>query len=197
MDKLHLADVQPAEQYEQHRAAFLRRIIQVKQARRVLLGAQVTLLFENRETAWFQVQEVLRGEFTAPERIQEELDIYNELIPEANELRATLFIELPELLSVDDDVRAFAGVEQGVRLRFADCLVYATTDSAWRPDPAGRVATVHYLRFSLTPEQSLAFAQGPIYLEADFGRYCASTKLNEMTAAVLGEELLAASAPAR
>jgi len=106
--KLTVADIADVRAYERERAEFRARIIELKRRRRVHIGPIVTLLFENRDTIQFQVQEMARAErLHSDEQIQTELDIYNPLIPSPGELSATLFIELT-------DVKKSENIETGL-----------------------------------------------------------------------------------
>src|SRR3954453_12803271 len=93
--KLTLDDITDLRAYERERAEFRADIIELKKRRRVGVGPFVTLVFENRDTVRFQVQEMARAERIADDdAIQAELDVYNPLIPQPGELVATMFIEL-------------------------------------------------------------------------------------------------------
>lgn len=82
--------------YEKLREVFLARTIALKRPRRISVGDRLTFVFENRDTVLFQIQEMLRVERTVKEeKIEEEIAVYNELVPGANELSATLMIEIP------------------------------------------------------------------------------------------------------
>src|SRR6185437_2155142 len=95
MDKLTLTDIRKPVEYAGLRDALRRRVIELKRPRRISVGPQVTLLFENRDTMLFQVEEMCRAEgLSADEQIQQELDIYNAILPDAGQLAATLFIEM-------------------------------------------------------------------------------------------------------
>src|SRR3954470_288436 len=95
MTKLAIDDIADLRAYERERADFRREVIVLKKRRRVGVGPVVTLLFENRDTIRFQIQEMARAEKIATdEGIQVELDVYNPLIPEPGTLAATMFIEL-------------------------------------------------------------------------------------------------------
>src|SRR3712207_4698094 len=93
--KLTLDDIADLRAYERERDDFRKHIIELKRHRRIPVGPIVTLVFENRDTIRFQIQEMARAEkMLSDEAIETELDIYNPLIPSAGELSATLFIEL-------------------------------------------------------------------------------------------------------
>ena len=94
---LVLEDIEDLRAYERGRDAFRRSIIELKKRRRVAVGPFMTVLFENRETVRFQIQEMARVERMATDdQIQGELDVYNALLPSAGELSATMFIELTD-----------------------------------------------------------------------------------------------------
>jgi len=142
--------------YAALRDAYRRRVIEYKRARRLAIGPSVTLVFEDRETLRFQVQEMLFVErLERPEQVQHELDVYNELMPGPRELSATLLIEITEagrirseldrLLGLDAHVELVLGEgadERGVRARF---------DA--RQFDAERISAVHYLRFPLAESE--------------------------------------------
>ena len=93
--KLTLDDIADLRAYEREREDFRAHIIDLKKRRRVSVGPYITLVFENRDTMRFQIQEMARAErILTDEGIQTELDIYNPVIPEPGQLSATLFIEL-------------------------------------------------------------------------------------------------------
>jgi hypothetical protein len=172
--KLTLADISDLRAYEREREEFRARIIELKKKRRVGLGPHVTLLFENRDTIRFQIQEMARVEkiFT-DEGIEGELRVYNPLIPEPGSLSATLFVELTS----DEDLREWlprlVGIERAVVLRFGGhevrCTPEAEHESQLTRDEI--TASVHYVQFHLTPEQVAAFGDGPEELVLDHPAY--------------------------
>jgi hypothetical protein len=95
---LTVEDLQPLEEYASRRREFFeshRRY--VDRYRRARIGPHATLVFENRQTLWFRVQETLRiARLTDPVRVQEELDLYNALLPRRNQLQAALLIDIPD-----------------------------------------------------------------------------------------------------
>jgi len=93
--ELTLDDIADLRAYEREREEFRVRVKELKRRRRVSVGPIVTLVFENRDTVRFQVQEMARAErIHTDEGIQTELDMYNPLIPGRGRLSATLFVEL-------------------------------------------------------------------------------------------------------
>ncbi len=219
MAKLTLDDIADLRAYERQREAFRDRVIALKQRRRVHVGPVVTLLFENRETMRFQIQEMARAErMLSDEAIQGELDAYNPLIPEAGELSATLFIELttaeelrewlPKLVGIERSVELVVGVGAG------DPAADASASSTWaasgglvvRAEPerghAAQLtreeitASVHYVRWSLTPDQVGRFAAEPVVLAVNHPQYRHGTPLSAPTRAELVADLRGERSPA-
>src|SRR5215470_102520 len=95
MNKVSLDDIMGISAYEKIRENFRRGIIDLKQKRRVSVGDRVSLVFENRDTVIFQIQEMVRAERIVDlDKIREEIEVYNGLIPDPGELSATLFLEI-------------------------------------------------------------------------------------------------------
>src|SRR3954470_21761191 len=118
MTKLAIDDIADLRAYERERADFRREVIVLKQRRRVPVGPHVTLLFENRDTIRFQIQEMARAEkILSDEGIQNELDVYNPLIPEPGHLAATLFVELTSEAELREWLPKLVGIEGAVELR--------------------------------------------------------------------------------
>lgn len=190
--KLTLADIADARAYERERDEFRTRVIELKRRRRVHLGTVVTMVFENRETIRFQIQEMARVEriFT-DEGIQEELDVYNPLVPEPGQLRATLFIELTSEEQMRVWLPKLVGIETSLFFRLPDgSEVRCTVD----PQHASQLtrehvtAAVHYVNFDFTPEQVAAFADG-VQLVCDHPDYLEVAELGTSTVAELRADL--------
>lgn len=189
--KLALDDIADLRAYERERDAFREHIKQLKSRRRIGVGPIVTLVFENRDTVRFQIQEMARIEkIISDEGIQAELDAYNPLIPEVGELSATLFVEL----TTDDLLRAWlpklVGIERAAVLRFGGTEVRSIPEEAHdqhltRDDVT---STVHYVRWELTPAQVDGFAAGPVELAIDHPDYREAVVLPpDVVAELLGD----------
>ncbi|WP_447979119.1 DUF3501 family protein [Candidatus Nitrospira bockiana] len=152
MTPLRLTDVIPYAEYERQRDAFRREIIALKGRRRISIGEKVTLLFENRDTIRFQVQEMIRAErIFDPAKVQAELDVYNKLIPAEGELSATLFIEITDSADLQRDLDAFQGIDGPKTLSLV-----AGTDVVYGEFEAGRskedkISAVHFVTFRPSP----------------------------------------------
>ena len=118
MKKVGLDDILGFSGYEKVREDFLRRIIELKRNRRISIGDRVSLVFENRDTVIFQIQEMLRAErITDLDKIREEIAVYNELIPNANELSAMMFLEIEDQTHLRDELLKFLGIDEAVSLK--------------------------------------------------------------------------------
>ena len=194
-DRLTLHDIVDQRAYERERAEFRRHVIDLKRKRRVGVGPFVTLVFENRDTIRFQIQEMARVEkIITDEGIQTELDVYNPLIPEPGQVSATLFIELvdkdqlmewlPKLVGIETEIELRLGSSGGHRVR---CKVdEAHLRQLTREETT---ASVHYVHFELEPDEVAAFAEGPVTLAVTHPAYPHEVELAEDTRAELLADL--------
>ena len=135
--------------YETIRERFRSRVVAEKKRRRVQLGPNVSVLFENRDTVLLQIQEMLRAErITRPGAIQHEIDTYNENLPGDDELSCTLMIEIAETAERDAFLRGALGFEKTVSLvvRGGRLPAHEVARDAGVVD---RTTAVHYLKFKL------------------------------------------------
>jgi hypothetical protein len=154
MKKVEFAEILDILEYEKVRDAARARNIEVTRYRRLSVGDRLTFLFENHDTVWFQVQEMIRTERIVDEaRIREEIDVYDGLIPGPGELSATLFIEIPEIVGMDRaEVRRlvdrFLGLERdAVHMELGGRRVPARFEEGRSEEE--RMSAVHFLRFAL------------------------------------------------
>jgi hypothetical protein len=162
MDKLIRSDLWPLERYAVERAEFRRRVIAHKRARKVPLGEHVTLLFEDRLTVQYQVQEMLRVErIFEPEAIQEELDAYNPLVPDGGNLKATMLIEFPDPQVRAERLAQLGGIEHRI---FAgvegEPKVFAHADEDLERSAGDKTSAVHFLRFEFPASAIAALRAG-------------------------------------
>jgi len=180
MRPLTVQDLVPADEYERIRQDFRRRIIALKERRRISVGDLVTLVFENRDTILFQIQEMLRAErIVAAERVREEVNTYNEQIPDAGELSATLLIEVTDWARVKPVLDLFQGIDRGqtVAIRVGAHLLYGVFEQGRSKDD--KISAVHYVRFAV-PEPVKAEMQDdrtPMEILIDHPGYQARAKV--------------------
>ena len=159
MNPLTSQDLLPAAEYERQREQCRSKIIALKQRRRISIGPLITLVFENRDTLWFQTQEMIRVEHILdPHKVQDELDVYNALLPEPGELSATLLIELTEQDRMKEWLDLFMGLDHGETL-----AIRAGSEQAFGQFEGGhshetKISAVHFVRFRPTASMTAAFA---------------------------------------
>jgi Protein of unknown function (DUF3501) len=181
MRKLTLDDIKDLREYERERDEFRRHIVEMKKSRRVQLGDLLTITFENTDTMRFQIQEMARVErMLTDEQIRNEVDTYNQLIPKANELSGTLFIEIDDKERLCEWLPKLVAVQWAVSIWLHDgSSVPSTPEDEERLTREETTTTVHYLKFRFTPEQVDAFAAGPVRIVVDHPNYNAVVELTE------------------
>jgi hypothetical protein len=188
MTKLRLDDISDLRAYERERAEFRTRVIALKKRRRVHVGPVVTLVFENRDTIRFQIQEMARVEkLISDEAIESELAIYNPLIPDPGSLSATLFVELTSEDELREWLPKLVGIETQVELRLGSGADADVVRCVVDPDHARQLtrdeitASVHYVHWQLTGAEIDAFARGPVQLAVTHPNYQHVTELADPT----------------
>jgi hypothetical protein len=162
MPKLTRADLYSLEKYAEVRPAFRARIIEHKKNRRVPLGAHAALYFEDALTMQYQVQEMLRIEriFEA-KGIEEELEVYNALVPDGSNWKATFMVEYPDEAERREALARLIGVENAVWMQVAGFdRVRAIANEDLDRSTDDKTASVHFMRFELTPAMVAAVKSG-------------------------------------
>jgi hypothetical protein len=189
--KLTIDDIADLREYEREREAFRDHVIALKKKRRISLGPIITLVFENRDTIRFQIQEMARAErMLTDEAIQTELDIYNPLVPETGRLAATLFIELTSDEQLREWLPKLVGIERSIRLRIGDDVVAARPEDAHDAQLTREeiTAAVHYVWFDLTPDQVARLTTEPVVLAVEHPAYAHEVPLGPDTAQELSSD---------
>jgi hypothetical protein len=133
----------------------------MKKLRRIEVGPFATFYFENYATMWLQVQEMLRIEKGGEEQIAGELAAYNPLIPQGDELIATMMLEIEDGNRRNATLLTLGGIEESVFLQIGNDLIAATpTEYDDRTTADGKTSSVHWLRFKLTADQIARFRSG-------------------------------------
>ncbi len=162
MQKLTRDDLMSLEQYSEERDAFRDQVMAHKKNRRLDLGTNAALYFEDRLTMQYQVQEMLRIEkiFEA-DGINEELEAYNPLIPDGSNWKATFMIEFPEAEERQEMLEQLVGIENRVYVQVADFdRVFAVADEDLDRADENKTSAVHFMRFEFPPEQATALREG-------------------------------------
>jgi hypothetical protein len=152
------ADIVPLEKYAAERRSLRQNVIAVKQRRRLEVGPFATFSFENYQTMWHQVHEMLYIEKGGEEQIQGELEAYNPLIPKGRELIATVMFEIDEPVRRDATLRKLGGIEANIFLSVGGETVRAVAETdVERTKADGKTSSVHFVRFPFTDVQVAAF----------------------------------------
>ena len=156
------SDLMGLERYAEQRDAFRARVLEHKKNRRVAVGRHVTLLFEDRLTIQYQLQEMLRVErIFEPAAIEEELQAYNPLIPDGGNLKATMLIEYEDADLRRAELAKLVGIEDAVWMQAAGherCV--AVADEDLERSEADKTSAVHFLRFEFSQPAVAALEAG-------------------------------------
>jgi hypothetical protein len=190
MNKVSMEDITGLASYEKVREGVRQRIIDLKKSRRVAIGDKVSLVFENRDTVIFQIQEMLRAErITDLDKIREEIDVYNGLLPDSGELSATLFLEIAEQSRVREELLKFLGIDEALYLKIGDRSIHARFEPGHSKED--KISAVQYVRIPLSAEERRAFVEGkePVALVIDHPNYGASAAIDADTRKSLSLDL--------
>ncbi len=158
--RLTKADLLSLEKFTRIRAQKRQEIIGIKKNRRVPLGAEATLFFENFDTLWWQIQEMLYIEKGGDAQIEDELLAYNPLLPQGQGLVATFMIEIDDPVRRGQVLGKLAGIEHHLSLRFAGHTVMATPeDDPNRTTESGKTSAIHFVRWAFTKDQVIDFSK--------------------------------------
>ena len=162
MQKLTRDNLISLEEYAERRPAFRQKVIEHKRNRRLDLGTNAALYFEDFLTMQYQVQEMLRIErIFESDGINEELNAYNPLIPDGSNWKATFMIEFPEVEERRAMLSQLRGIENRVYVQVADFdRVLAVADEDLERSDDEKTSAVHFLRFELPAEQVAALKGG-------------------------------------
>ncbi|QKE41065.1 MAG: DUF3501 family protein [Ferrovum myxofaciens] len=159
---LTLDDLWSLESYARQRLEFRARVMAHKKQRTVHVGKHLTLLFEDRLTIQYQIQEMLRIEkIFEPESIREELASYVSLIPDGDNWKATLLIEYSEVTERKRMLTRLKGIERALWLQVEGFEpVFPVADEDMERETAEKTSAVHFLRYTLSPSQREAVRSG-------------------------------------
>ncbi len=192
MEKIAPDEILALTDYERVRNRLRPLFIHEKERRRLHVGSHLTFIFENVQTAWYQIEEMIRSEkMTDREAIQHEIDTYNELIPAPGELVATLLIEYAESKERDAALARLVGLERHLWLNVGEKKIAARFDD--RQMSEERISAVQFVRFSLDGIDATLLLElagkGEVAAEADHPNLAARGEIAGLLAASLAEDL--------
>ena len=185
------ADIVPLEKYAAERRSLRQNVIAVKQRRRLEVGPFATFSFENYQTMWHQVHEMLYIEKGGEEQIAGELQACNPLIPKGRELIATVMFEIDEPVRRDATLRKLGGIEANIFLSVGGETVRAVAETdVERTKADGKTSSVHFVRFPFTDAQVAAFRKpgGQVIVGFDHPEYSHMAVMPEAVRQALAED---------
>jgi len=187
--KITPADILPLPEYDSRRATLKQNLLPVKKSRRVEVGPFATFYFENYATMWLQVQEMLRIEKGGDEQLKGELEAYNPLIPQGEELIATMMLEIEDAGRRNAALLTLGGIEETVFMEIGgDKILAAPTEYDDRTTPDGKTSSVHWLRFKLTQAQIARFKNERVVIGVAHRNYGHMAVLTDETKAALAKD---------
>ncbi len=158
---LTATDILPLDAWDEVRLQHRKALSIRKRHRRVGIGPHATLYFENWDTMWYQVQEMLRIEKGGEAQLVDELAAYNPLIPQGAELVATFMIEIPDEFKRRHILGQLGGIEDTISVAIGAERIKAVSETeVERTTAAGKTSSIHFLHFPFTPAQIAAFKGG-------------------------------------
>jgi hypothetical protein len=192
-DKIELKDILNFFEYEKVRDRMRERVIDLKRVRRVPVGRHLSFVFENRDTVLFQIQEMCRVErITDDARVQDEIDVYNALLPGPGELSATLYIEITDKEQIQAVLDRFMGIDVGPTVWIQvgkDFAVPGEFEAGHSDEEKGKLSAVHFVRFAFPTAAVSAFMDSPVHLVVDHPAERARVELAAETKAQLLHDL--------
>lgn len=192
MSPLTRADLLSLESYSGQREAFRQKVIAHKKSRRVALGDNAALYFEDALTVQYQIQEMLRIEkiFEAA-GIEDELAVYNPMIPDGHNWKATFMLEYGDVTERRAALEQLVGIEHQVWMQIEGCeRVMAIANEDLERSTADKTAAVHFMRFELTAGMIAAARSGAALLSGiDHANYTVNAVLPAATRAALVADL--------
>ena len=192
MKKLELESLLNIIEYEKVRDDYRKDVIQYKKNRRIALGPNVTMVFENEKTLGFQIQEIMRAErLVHDEQILEEIEVYNSIMPPKNGLSATLFIEITDEKRIKSILNDFIGLTDGENLYFelGDDNIFATFEQGREEED--KISSVHYIQFHFDEDQKNKLADLSINLNIgiNYNNYMYSVSVHDQMRSSLHKDL--------
>lgn len=186
------ADIMPLDQYELIRADKKQEAIERKKLTRLAVGPYATVLFENWDSMWLQIQEMLRIEKGGDEQLVDELAAYDPMVPKGNELTATIFFEIADAARRDAFLRTIGGIEDHISIQVGGHLIPARAEGDTERTRASdnKASAVHFFHFDFTPDAIAAWksGEGSALLVIDHPNYGHAALISPDSRAFLGRE---------
>ena len=188
---LERQDLLTLEEYAEKRSSIRQETIQVKKLREVHLGSHIRMIFENKQTVQYQIQEMLRIEkiFESSE-IQDELDVYNALVPNGSNLKATMMIEYPDVAERVEALSRLIGVEKSIYFQVnGHDKVFPICNEDLERETDVKTSAVHFMRFEFDQNMIADFVSGSdVKVGSTHPNYDYETSLDSQSQEALSED---------
>ena len=188
---LERQDLLTLEEYAEKRSSIRQETIQVKKLREVHLGSHIRMIFENKQTVQYQIQEMLRIEkiFESSE-IQDELDVYNALVPDGSNLKATMMIEYPDVAERVEALSRLIGVEKSIYFQVnGHDKVFPICNEDLERETDVKTSAVHFMRFEFDQNMIADFVSGSdVKVGSTHPNYDYETSLDSQSQEALSED---------
>ena len=188
---LERQDLLTLEEYAEKRSSIRQETIQVKKLREVHLGSHIRMIFENKQTNQYQIQEMLRNEkiFESSE-IQDELDVYNALVPNDSNLKATMMIEYPDVAERVEALSRLIGVEKSIYFQVdGHDKVFPICNEDLERETDVKTSAVHFMRFEFDQNMIADFVSGSdVKVGSAHPNYDYETSLDSQSQEALSED---------
>ena len=188
---LERQDLLTLEEYAEKRSSIRQETIQVKKLREVHLGSHIRMIFENKQTVQYQIQEMLRIEkiFESSE-IQDELDVYNALVPNGSNLKATMMIEYPDVAERVEALSRLIGVEKSIYFQVdGHDKVFPICNEDLERETDVKTSAVHFMRFEFDQNMIADFVSGSdVKVGSAHPNYDYETSLDSQSQEALSED---------
>jgi hypothetical protein len=184
-------DLFSLEEYAEKRIDIRKEAIAVKKIREVNLGEHIRLMFENKQTVQYQIQEMLRIEkIFESEGIQDELDVYNSLVPEGSNLKATMMIEYTNVEERMVALSNLIGVEKSIYFQVGDHeKVFAICNEDMDRETEVKTSAVHFMRFEFDKNMVIDFgSKASVKVGVSHPNYNYEITLNSESQEVLSQD---------
>jgi len=184
-------DILPTVQYDRIRKDKKQEAVERKKLTRLSVGPYATVLFENWDSMWLQVQEMLRIEKGGAEQLVDELAAYDPMVPKGSELTVTIFFEIEDPARRERFLRTIGGVEDHIAIKVGNHRIPARAegDVERTRESDGKASAVHFFHFDFTPEAISAWKAGePAMVAIDHPNYGHAALISDATRAYLSRE---------
>ena len=188
---LERQDLLTLEEYAEKRSSIRQETIQVKKLREVHLGSHIRMIFENKQTVQYQIQEMLRiGKIFESSEIQDELDVYNALVPNGSNLKATMMIEYPDVAERVEALSRLIGVEKSIYFQVdGHDKVFPICNEDLERETDVKTSAVHFMRFEFDQNMIADFVSGSdVKVGSAHPNYDYETSLDSQSQEALSED---------